>query len=208
MVGASIAYQRLFPDWQFQETYATPCTPTPHRQDRGSRSAVAVSDRTSWPRSSSPNCWRVHARRWRARCVSARPPLRLRGPVTGPTAESGIGRGYGARVDMEKLSTTDPHRQLLLPPHIIWTWPGRHQPYKQRRRRPRWKTGLPRGWTTDAATDPGWPMVPLRGCTPCRNGSLVAMVAQRVTPCPGPFDGCRSRRAPPPYHAAGVRPRW
>lgn len=51
------------------------------------------------------------------------PPLRLRGPVTrADGGKSGIGRGYGgARVDMEKLSTTDPHSRQLLAAQIIWT---------------------------------------------------------------------------------------
>src|SRR6201988_388694 len=51
------------------------------------------------------------------------PPLRLRGPVTrADGGKNGIGRGYGgARIDLEKLSTTDPHSRQLLAAQIIWT---------------------------------------------------------------------------------------
>ena len=50
-------------------------------------------------------------------------PLRLRGPVTrADGGKTGVGRGYGgARVDLENLSTTDPHSRQLLAAQIIWT---------------------------------------------------------------------------------------
>ena len=52
------------------------------------------------------------------------PPLRLRGPVTrADGGKTGIGRGYGgARIDLERLSTTDPHSRQLLAAQIIWTF--------------------------------------------------------------------------------------
>lgn len=54
-----------------KRTSATPCTsPTPPaRPWFPIRATSRCPTATSWPRSSSPNCWRVHARRWRARCV-------------------------------------------------------------------------------------------------------------------------------------------
>src|SRR6202048_2196718 len=51
------------------------------------------------------------------------PPLKLRGPVTrADGGKTGVGRGYGgARIDLENLSTTDPHSRQLLAAQIIWT---------------------------------------------------------------------------------------
>src|SRR6185312_8553909 len=50
-------------------------------------------------------------------------PLRLRGPVTrADGGKTGIGKGYGgARVELEGLSTTDPHSRQLVAAQIIWT---------------------------------------------------------------------------------------
>lgn len=141
------------------------------------------------------------------------PPLRLRGPVTrADGGKSGIGRGYGgARVDMEKLSTTDPHSRQLLAAQIIWTLARAdiRGPYVIN------ADGAP---LEDRFAEGGpLPMSrpPTRGGRRCRRG--VARLGERITggdgrtashPCPGPSDGCRSRRRPP-YHAAGVRwPRW
>ncbi|AMC56699.1 lipoprotein LpqB [Mycobacterium tuberculosis variant bovis] len=100
------------------------------------------------------------------------PPLRLRGPVTrADGGKSGIGRGYGgARVDMEKLSTTDPHSRQLLAAQIIWTLARAdiRGPYVINADGARWKTGLPRGGPLPMSRPPtrGWPTVPPRGCTP------------------------------------------
>ena len=51
------------------------------------------------------------------------PPLTLRGPVTrADGGKTGVGRGYGgARIELENLSTTDPHSRQLLAAQIIWT---------------------------------------------------------------------------------------
>ena len=51
------------------------------------------------------------------------PPLQLGGPVTrADGSKTGVGRGYGgARIDLQKLSTTDPHSRQLLAAQIIWT---------------------------------------------------------------------------------------
>ncbi|MGB0972422.1 MAG: GerMN domain-containing protein, partial [Mycobacterium sp.] len=51
------------------------------------------------------------------------PPLTLRGPVTrADGGKAGVGRGYGgARIDLDNLSTTDPHSRQLLAAQIIWT---------------------------------------------------------------------------------------
>ncbi|WP_438287189.1 GerMN domain-containing protein, partial [Mycolicibacterium porcinum] len=50
-------------------------------------------------------------------------PLRMRGPVTrADGGKTGVGRGYGgARIDLDNLSTTDPHSRQLLAAQIIWT---------------------------------------------------------------------------------------
>jgi Lipoprotein LpqB beta-propeller domain/Sporulation and spore germination len=50
-------------------------------------------------------------------------PMRLRGPVSrADGGKTGIGRGYGgARVELEGLTTTDPHSRQLVAAQIIWT---------------------------------------------------------------------------------------
>lgn len=89
------------------------------------------------------------------------PPLRLRGPVTrADGGKSGIGRGYGgARVDMEKLSTTDPHSRQLLAAQIIWTLARAdiRGPYVINADGAPLEDRFAEGWTTSdvAATDPG-----------------------------------------------------
>lgn len=121
------------------------------------------------------------------------PPLRLRGPVTrADGGKSGIGRGYGgARVDMEKLSTTDPHSRQLLAAQIIWTLARAdiRGPYVINANGAPLEDRFAEGWTTSdvAATDPGVADGAAAGLHALVNGSLVAMDAQRVTPVPGAF---------------------
>lgn len=89
------------------------------------------------------------------------PPLRLRGPVTrADGGKSGIGKGYGgARIDLEKLSTTDSHSRQLLAAQIIWTLARAdiRGPYVINADGAPLDDRFAEGWTTSdvAATDPG-----------------------------------------------------
>src|SRR6476620_2957375 len=89
------------------------------------------------------------------------PPLRLRGPVTrADGGKSGVGKGYGgARVELEKLATTDPHSRALLAAQIIWTLARAdiRGPYGIKADGAPLDDRFAQGWnTTDvAATDPG-----------------------------------------------------
>jgi len=92
---------------------------------------------------------------------SLRPPLRLRGPVTrADGGKMGVGRGYGgARIDLESLSTTDPHSRALLAAQIIWTLARAdiRGPYVINADGAPLDDRFAEGWTTSdvAATDPG-----------------------------------------------------
>ena len=89
------------------------------------------------------------------------PPLRLRGPVTrADGGKMGVGRGYGgARIDLENLSTTDPHSRQLLAAQIIWTLSraGINGPYVINADGAALDDRFADGWQTSdvAATDPG-----------------------------------------------------
>ena len=89
------------------------------------------------------------------------PPLRLRGPVTrADGGKMGVGRGYGgARIDLENLSTTDPHSRQLLAAQIIWTLSraGINGPYVINADGAALDDRFADGWKTSdvAATDPG-----------------------------------------------------
>ena len=89
------------------------------------------------------------------------PPLRLHGPVTrADGGKNGIGKGYGgARIDLEKLSTTDPHSRQLLAAQIIWTLARAdiRGPYVINADGAPLDDRFRDGWTTSdvAATDPG-----------------------------------------------------
>ncbi|EUA89426.1 sporulation and spore germination family protein [Mycobacterium ulcerans str. Harvey] len=100
------------------------------------------------------------------------PPLRLRGPVTrADGGKSGIGKGYGgARIDLEKLSTTDSHSRQLLAAQIIWTLARAdiRGPYVINADGAPLDDRFAEGWTTSdvAATDPGVADGAGRDCTP------------------------------------------
>ena len=121
------------------------------------------------------------------------PPLRLRGPVTrADGGKNGIGRGYGgARIDLEKLSTTDPHSRQLLAAQIIWTLARAdiRGPYVINADGAPLDDRFPEGWTTSdvAATDPGAADGAGAGLHALVNGSLVALDGQHVTTVPGAF---------------------
>ncbi len=82
-------------------------------------------------------------------------PLKMIGPVTrADGSKTGIGRGYGgARVELENLTTTDPHSRQLLAAQIIWTLarlryqgPVCDQRRRRRARRPLRQGGAPPTW--------------------------------------------------------------
>ena len=115
------------------------------------------------------------------------PPLRLRGPVTrADGGKNGIGRGYGgARIDLEKLSTTDPHSRQLLAAQIIWTLARAdiRGPYVINADGAPLDDRFADGWTTSdvAATDPGVADGAGAGLHALVNGSLVGLDGQRTT---------------------------
>ncbi len=116
------------------------------------------------------------------------PPLKLRGPVTrADGGKTGVGRGYGgARIDLENLSTTDPHSRQLLAAQIIWTLSraGVNGPYVINADGAALDDRFADGWDTAdvAATDPG-----------CRRrcGGRPARPGRRVA---GALDGQRAPR--------------
>lgn len=120
-------------------------------------------------------------------------PLRLRGPVTrADGGKSGIGKGYGgARIDLEKLSTTDPHSRQLLAAQIIWTLARAdiRGPYVINADGAPLDDRFADGWNTSdvAATDPGVVDGAGAGLHALLNGSLVGLDGQRPTPVAGAF---------------------
>ena len=120
-------------------------------------------------------------------------PLRLRGPVTrADGGKTGVGRGYGgARVDLEGLSTTDPHSRQLLAAQIIWTLSraGVNGPYVLNADGAALDDRFAEGWnTTDvAATDPGADPGAAAGLHALVGGSLVSLEDQRAPRVAGSF---------------------
>jgi len=121
------------------------------------------------------------------------PPLRLRGPVTrADGGKTGVGRGYGgARIDLDNLSTTDPHSRQLLAAQIIWTLnrAGINGPYVINADGAALDDRFAEGWsTTDvAATDPGADPGAAAGLHALLGGSLVSLDGQRAPRVPGAF---------------------
>ena len=138
------------------------------------------------------------------------PPLRLRGPVTrADGGKMGVGRGYGgARIDLENLSTTDPHSRQLLAAQIIWTLSraGINGPYVINADGAALDDRFADGWQTSdvAATDPGAADGAAAGLHALVGGSLVSLDGQRAPQVPGPF-GRRPIRRRPPSRAPGKR---
>ncbi|WP_422749015.1 MtrAB system accessory lipoprotein LpqB [Mycobacterium sp. WMMD1722] len=120
-------------------------------------------------------------------------PLRLRGPVTrADGGKTGVGRGYGgARVDLENLSTTDPHSRQLLAAQIIWTLnrAGVNGPYVLNADGAPLDDRFADGWETSevAATDPGAFPGAAAGLHALLGGSLVSLDGQRAPRVPGSF---------------------
>ncbi len=121
------------------------------------------------------------------------PPLRLRGPVTrADGGKMGVGRGYGgARIDLENLSTTDPHSRQLLAAQVIWTLSraGINGPYVINADGAALEDRFADGWQTSdvAATDPGAADGAAAGLHALVDGSLVSLDGQRAPRVPGPF---------------------
>ncbi|MCF6385424.1 MtrAB system accessory lipoprotein LpqB [Mycobacterium sp. MBM] len=120
-------------------------------------------------------------------------PLRLRGPVTrADGGKTGVGRGYGgARIELENLSTTDPHTRQLLAAQIIWTLnrAGINGPYVINVDGAALDDRFADGWNTAdvAATDPGAADGAGAGLHALVGGSLVSLDGQRAPRVPGPF---------------------
>ncbi|MGV9797955.1 MtrAB system accessory lipoprotein LpqB [Mycobacterium sp. NPDC003449] len=120
-------------------------------------------------------------------------PLKMRGPVTrADGGKTGIGRGYGgARIDLENLSTTDPHSRQLLAAQIIWTLAraGISGPYVINADGAPLDDRFADGWQTSdvAASDPGAAPGAAAGLHALVGGSLVSLDGQRTPRVPGSF---------------------
>ncbi|TRW80529.1 MtrAB system accessory protein LpqB [Mycolicibacterium sp. 018/SC-01/001] len=120
-------------------------------------------------------------------------PLRLRGPVTrADGGKTGVGRGYGgARIDLENLSTTDPHSRQLLAAQLIWTLSraGINGPYVINADGAALDDRFADGWNTAdvAATDPGAADGAAAGLHALVGGSLVSLDGQLAPRVPGSF---------------------
>ncbi|OFJ51456.1 MtrAB system accessory lipoprotein LpqB [Mycolicibacterium grossiae] len=127
------------------------------------------------------------------------PPLRLRGPVTrADGGKTGVGRGYGgARVDLERLDTTDPHSRQLLAAQVIWTLSrsGINGPYVLDADGAALDDRFAEGWnTTDvAATDPGADPGAAAGLHALLGGSMVSLDGQRAPRVQGSFGDIRDQ---------------
>lgn len=121
------------------------------------------------------------------------PPLRLRGPVTrADGGKTGVGRGYGgARIELENLSTTDPHSRQLLAAQIIWTLARSdiRGPYVIDSDGAALDDRFADGWQTAdvAATDPGASAGASAGLHALVGGSLMFLDGQNSTRVPGAF---------------------
>ncbi len=121
------------------------------------------------------------------------PPLRLRGPVTrADGGKTGVGRGYGgARIDLEGLSTTDPHSRQLLAAQIIWTLnrAGVNGPYVINADGAALDDRFAEGWDSSdvAATDPGADPGAAAGLHALIGGSLVSLDGQKAPRVAGSF---------------------
>ncbi|WP_418005867.1 MtrAB system accessory lipoprotein LpqB [Mycobacterium sp. PDNC021] len=120
-------------------------------------------------------------------------PLRLRGPVTrADGGKTGVGRGYGgARIDLESLSTTDPHSRQLLAAQIIWTLfrAGVNGPYVINADGAALDDRFAEGWNTSdvAATDPGADPGAAAGLHALAGGSLVSLEGDNAPRVGGAF---------------------
>jgi hypothetical protein len=129
------------------------------------------------------------------------PPLRLRGPVArADGGKTGIGRGYGgARVELESLSTTDPHSRQLLAAQTIWTLARADikGPYVIDIDGAALDDRFADGWNTSdvAATDPGAADGAAAGLHALVGGALVFLDGQKSTRVPGAFGEMPDQRS-------------
>jgi hypothetical protein len=129
------------------------------------------------------------------------PPLKLRGPVTrADGGKTGVGRGYGgARVELESLSTTDPHSRQLLAAQLIWTFvrAGINVPYVIDADGAPLDDRFADGWqTTDvASTDPGAADGVVAGVHALLDGSLVSVQGQQAPRVAGSFGEMPDQKA-------------
>lgn len=120
-------------------------------------------------------------------------PLKMIGPVSrADGGKTGIGKGYGgARIELENLTTTDPHSRQLLAAQIIWTLARSDikGPYVISADGAALDDRFADGWsTTDvAATDPGVVDGASAGVHALIGGSMVSLDGQRATPVAGSF---------------------
>jgi hypothetical protein len=120
-------------------------------------------------------------------------PLRLRGPVTrADGGKTGIGKGYGgARVELEGLSTTDPHSRQLVAAQIIWTFARADiaGPYVIDADGAALDDRFANGWeaTDVASTDPGADDGAAAGLHALAGGSLLSIDGETAPRVPGSF---------------------
>ncbi|WP_099020352.1 MtrAB system accessory lipoprotein LpqB [Mycolicibacterium palauense] len=128
-------------------------------------------------------------------------PLRLRGPVTrADGGKTGVGRGYGgARVELENLSTTDPHSRTLLAAQIIWTLARADikGPYVIEVDGAALDDRFADGWSTSdvAATDPGAARGASAGLHALIGGQLMFLDGQTSSRVPGSFGTLPDQKA-------------
>ncbi|MCH9667372.1 MAG: MtrAB system accessory protein LpqB [Actinomycetia bacterium] len=121
------------------------------------------------------------------------PPLTLRGPVTrADGGKTGVGRGYGgARIELDNLTTTDPHSRQLLAAQLIWTLSraGVDGPYVINADGAALDDRFASGWDTAdvAATDPGAADGAAAGLHALIDGSLVRLDGLRSPRVAGAF---------------------
>ena len=168
----------------------------PDRQDRRARPALrrGVRSRPAGHRTGDQAGRPVRGRRWRTPCAtcSARRcgcAARSRGPTAARPASAAVTAGRA--IDLENLSTTDPHSRQLLAAQIIWTLSraGINGPYVINADGAALDDRFAEGWNTSdvAATDPGADPGAAAGLHALVGGSLVSLDGQRAPRVPGSF---------------------
>ncbi|MFZ0833053.1 MAG: MtrAB system accessory lipoprotein LpqB [Mycobacterium sp.] len=128
-------------------------------------------------------------------------PLRLRGPVTrADGGKTGIGRGYGgARVELEGLTTTDPHSRQLVAAQFIWTFARAdiNGPYVINADGAPLDDRFANGWeaTDVASTDPGADDGAAAGLHALVGGTLVSVQNETAPQMPGSFGQMPEQKA-------------
>ena len=117
-----------------------------------------------------------------------------------------------ARIDLENLSTTDPHSRQLLAAQIIWTLSraGIKGPYVINADGAALDDRFADGWETSdvAATDPGAADGAAAGLHALVGGSLVSLDGQRAPRVPGSFGQMPNQTAARCRAAGRRRLRW